>query len=202
VPKAFPSHKRLLAPLWRRWPGLFDVPALCVGAAMPDVIDGVIGAFRGHLGQTLGHSFLGLFVFCIPVGLALWVTWHAVANRLPPLPGSGFAARAWNGARATTLAATPPSGLGDDWGLVLCSLGIGAISHMFFDLISHGGFPWLLPWVGKVRIFPDWWYTRWAELPLPGYHKPHAVGPHLMVWFFLSALGAYLLFRPAFRRRS
>ncbi len=24
-------------------------------------------------------------------------------------------------------------------------------------LISHGHFHWLIPWVRKIAIYPDWW---------------------------------------------
>jgi hypothetical protein len=60
MPLSFPSHQGLIAPLWRRWPAAFDVPALCAGAAMPDVVDGVAATWRGHFGQGIGHSYDGL----------------------------------------------------------------------------------------------------------------------------------------------
>jgi hypothetical protein len=85
------------------------------------------------------------------------------------------------------------------WWFILWSLAVGAFSHLCFDLISHGGFPWLMPWVSKIPIFPDWWYITWTTFSLPGYEEPFAVGPYLTVWLLLSFLGIYLLLRPAFR---
>lgn len=163
---------------------------------MPDVVDGIIGAFHGHFGQTIGHSFVGLGLFCLPGGLILWLALHKAARRVRSARGSGFLARSWNRGLATFLAG---AGTGR-WRRILAGLGLGAFSHMFFDLISHGGFPWLLPWVPKIRIFPDWWYVTWMRLDVPGYREPYPVGPHFIVWLFLGILGAYLLFRPVIRR--
>ena len=42
MPLAFPSHQGLVAPLWRRWPDRYYVLALCIGAAAPDIVDGVL----------------------------------------------------------------------------------------------------------------------------------------------------------------
>ena len=39
MPLAFPSHQGLILPVARRWPAHFDGLALCVGAAMPDVVE-------------------------------------------------------------------------------------------------------------------------------------------------------------------
>ena len=96
MPFAFPSHQGLIAPLWRRWPRAFDIPALSVGAAMPDVVDGLIGAWRGHLGQGLGHSLAGMVFLCVPGGLMLWFGLHAAARRLRPVSRDSFLARSWN----------------------------------------------------------------------------------------------------------
>ena len=69
MPMTIPSHQGFLAPLWRRWPACFDIAALCVGAALPDVVDGLIGLFRGHFGQGFGHSLLGMLLLGLPLGL-------------------------------------------------------------------------------------------------------------------------------------
>lgn len=202
MPFAFPSHQGLVAPLWRRWPNAFDVPALCVGAAMPDVVDGLIGAWRGHLGQGFGHSLVGLAFLCVPGGLIFWFGLHAVVRRLRPVSRGGFLARAWNLGLDAFARGIGPANFAHKWWRILLCLGLGTFSHLFVDLISHGGFPWLLPWVPKMRIFPDWWYITWAHIAVPGYQKPYAIGPHFTVWAFLSALGIYLLFRPAFRTKT
>ncbi len=195
MPLAFPSHQGLIAPLWRRWPQYFDVPAMIVGAAMPDVVDGCVGLVRGHLGQAYGHTILGLFLFCVPGGVLLWFLMHALMRQVPRLSGEGWWAATWNRGIQVFLDAPPAGVFRNHFGILIWSLTLGAFSHMFFDLISHGGFKWFYPWYVNTHPFPDWWYIRWAEIPLPGYKDPHPFGPHLLVWIFLSILGTVLLLR-------
>ena len=199
MPFTFPSHQGLVAPLWRRWPGVFDAPALFIGAAMPDVVDGIAGAFYGYLGHGLGHSLIALPLLCVPGGLALWWLAHIAAQRLPASTRSGFLAHSWNvGLEAIVSTPSPHSGE-VKWGKIGLSLGIGAGSHLFFDLISHGHFTLFYPWATEIRLFPDWWHIAWARLSVPGYQDPYPVGPHLLMWLFLGTLGIYLLFAPVYR---
>ena len=202
MPFAFPSHQGLIAPLWRRWPGLFDVPAIFIAAAMPDVIDGIIGAFRGHLGQGLGHSLIALPLLCIPGGLALWWMTHVIARHLSTSARDGVLARIWNVGLEAVIASPGPGSGRVHWVKVVLSLGAGAFSHLLFDLISHGSFSWFYPWVAKTRLFPSWWHVAWMRLPVPGYREPYPVGPHFLVWLFLGLLGIYLLFAPVFRDKQ
>jgi hypothetical protein len=184
----------LIAPAWRRWPQHFDVAAVCVGSVMPDVVDGIAGPFRGHLGQTVGHSFLGLVFLCVPGGVLLWWASIAAARRMSTKVDTGFYTRAWNVTRETLLDAPKAS-----WRIVIGSLVVGDLSHMFFDVISHGEFPWLFPWFMDLKIYPNWWYTQWAGIATPLYEKPYPVGPHFMVWLALTFLGGYWLVRPILR---
>jgi len=202
MPFAFPSHQGLIAPLWRRWPRFFDMPALCVGAAMPDVVDGIHGAFQGHLGQGAGHSFLGLFAFCLPGGLILWYGLHAVARRAPRPQRPHWFSYAWNtGMQA--IADTPGSGeLRQCWGTVFTSLWIGVFSHVFFDFISHGGTKFLWPWIDRIKVFPNWWNHEWFRMPIPGYTNGYLFSPHFIVWCFLGILGAWMLFKPLVRPKG
>lgn len=205
MPFAFPSHPGLIAPLWRRWPRLFDMPAMCVGAAMPDVVDGAIGIARRHLGQTWGHTLVGMVFLCVPFGVPLWAGLHAFARRAPRAMGEGFWRRAWNmGVNAIAMAPGPSQFL-RIWPLILWSLLVGAFSHLFFDLLSHGekhaGFNWFRPWQVELHLFPDWWSHTWWDMPIPGYPGGYPLAPHFLSWCFFSALGAWLLLRPALRRR-
>lgn len=201
MPFAVPSHMGLVAPLWRRWPQHFDVACMCIGAVMPDVVDGINGAYRGHLGQGIGHSFVGVVAFCVPGGLLLWYLTIFVARRLPPWPAEGFWARCWNLARGAVLDA-PATGnfLAHAW-LVIGSLYVGVLSHLFFDVISHGKCPWCYPWVKKFSMFPAWWETVWFRIPIPFYREAYPFGPHFLCWLALSVLGGYWLLKPAFRKR-
>ncbi len=133
---------------------------------MPDVVDGVIGAVRGRLGQGYGHGLIGMVTACVPAGLLL----H-----------EPIAARWGRGPRRR--------------GVEIASVAVGAFSHLVFDFVSHGNFLWLHPWYVDERFFPDFWYARWLEVPLPFYAEPYPFGPHLLVWLFLSALGAWMFIR-------
>lgn len=190
----FPAHQGFVAPLWRRWPGYFDVAALCVGAALPDLVDGLIGISRGHFGQGLGHSLVGLVVFGLPLGLLVRYLVCRAAGRLTPLRSAGFLAFAWNaGAAAMTEKGVVSRGR------ILAGLLVGALAHLVFDLVSHGHFPWLIPFVPKVAIFPDWWYDEWLRLPLPWKATGRKLGPHATIWVLLSLWGAWLLLAPVWR---
>lgn len=201
MPFAFPSHQGLIAPLWRRWPGLFDVPALFIGAAMPDVVDGIIGAARGHLGQGLGHSLIALPLFCLPGGLVLWWLARVACRNLSLCRCDNFWTRAWN-AGLVSVQAPPAPGTRLRQAVVIgLSMGMGVFSHLLFDLISHGGFVWFYPWMPKTKIFPAWWYIVWTEVSVPGY-KQYAIGPHFLMWIFLGVLGIVLLFYPYLRKEN
>jgi len=197
MPMTFPSHQGFIAPLWRRWPGYFNMAALCVGAAMPDVIDGLIAVFRGHFGQSIGHSLAGMIVLGIPLGFALRILVLRTACRLAPLQNNGFLAYAWNlgiAALAEEGKRIQPS---NNLRIVVTSLIIGIFSHLIFDLISHGHFPWLLPWVPKLKIFPDWWYDTWLRIWSPTRPAGRKIGPHAVIWVLLSVVGIWMLLRPA-----
>ena len=205
MPLTFPSHQGLILPLARRWPRRFDALALCAGAAMPDVVDAIFGLFRGHLGQTYGHTLAGMFLFSWPGGLLL--TWLLVmtaaylskridrARRIQ----SALAGLAYSPAQN---AGTPGARVSRSR-LVFLSLSIwvGALSHLLFDFVSHGNCLWLYPLLGNSRIFPEWWYASWFEIPVPFYEETYPFGPHLVVWIGLTVVGALLFFGPVLRRR-
>ena len=201
MPPTFPSHQGLVAPLWRRWPHLFDAPALFIGAAMPDVVDGVIGVLTGRLAQGWGHSLFALPLLCVPGGLLLWWLSRRAAGRLPAARGMGLPARSWN----VGLFALRKDGGGQTESVsraaVLYSLALGSFSHLAIDLVSHGDFRWFYPfWVSR-NIFPDWWHIAWYRSPLPIY-RDYPLGPHFAMWVLLGGLGAWLLFRPLLRDKT
>ncbi|MDD4872404.1 MAG: DUF4184 family protein [Kiritimatiellae bacterium] len=199
MPMTFPSHQGLIAPLWRRWPDRFNITALCVGAAMPDIVDGVIGIFRGHFGQGIGHSFLGLAVLGIPMGFALHTLVCRTVFRLTPLQNKGFLAYAWNLGVSTLVEEEKKNRHDSRRYLIIISLILGAFSHLIFDLVSHGHFPWLIPWIPKIPIFPDWWYETWLRIWLPWKPAGRKIGPHAAVWVALSIVGIWMLLCPAVR---
>jgi hypothetical protein len=112
--------------------------ALIVGSMTPDM-----SYFTPlDIDRAATHSLAGLFWFCMPVGLAGYVVFHAllrpvscyllplsVQDRLPQLPGSSW---------------LPPSPI---WA-VLLSLMVGAATHVLWDAFTHvDGF--------VVRVYPS-----------------------------------------------
>src|SRR3954447_3918753 len=137
MPLAFPSHQGLILPVARRWPAYFDGLALCVGATMPDVVDGLAGFVRGHMGQWYGHSLIGVFGFCWPGGLlitALLVSVHRWGR------GRSLAPAKWRSVLSRAIGWQPPQAvvrpaLLARSRLLLWSLSVlvGALSHILFD---------------------------------------------------------------------
>jgi hypothetical protein len=174
MPLAIPSHVGLVAPLWRRWPRIFDTAALCLGAVLPDVVDGAIGVGRGHLGQGIGHSLIGMVLLCLPLGLLARSALHTLApRRVPPSAGRR--------------------------GPVVLSVVIGTASHVLSDFVSHDGGPLLHP-LPRWQPFPAWWSDPWFFMPVPGYPGGYPFAPHFVVWCVISVLGVWLLVRPVGRR--
>ena len=203
MPLSYPSHQGLIAPLWRRWPNAFDMPALCVGATMPDVVDGLFAFYRGHLGQTWGHTLLGMVFLCIPLGVVVWVGLHYFSRNVPRSPGKRFLSRFWNWGNDAIAASPGPETLLQRWRIVLGSLTVGAFSHLFFDVISHGrkhaGFQWFRPLEVQLDIYPEWWNHTWFLMPVPGYGDGYPFAPHFLVWCVLNVVGIVMLCWPAWR---
>jgi hypothetical protein len=182
MPITFPSHPGLILPLWSRYPRRIDAVALSVGALAPDLVDASGYFFNGTLGQWIGHSLAGLVLFCVPIGLLLTM----LARRI----GRG---RAW----LSRLEEGAPEGLTAPQRQVRAAIGVlaGGLSHIFFDFISHGNFLLFYPWHEDPRWFPELWYHRWGEVPIPLYRTPFAIAPHSLVWGVLSILGIVLFVR-------
>ncbi len=176
MPLTFPSHQGLILPIWRRFPDRIDGVALCVGAAMPDIVDAAAWPIRGELGQWLGHSLLGVVV-CVPAGLAL--AW--LARRIVP---QKVVSRLDEGAPASPGFAR--AGL---------SVAMGALSHVVFDFITHGNFLLLWPWYRNDHTFPSWWYHACGSIPLPVYREPYPFAPHTVAWIALTIIGAVVFVR-------
>lgn len=187
MPFGFPSHQGLIAPLYRRWPDRFSVLGLWVGAIVPDIIDGAASlALRGHPGQWIAHSILGLMIVCVPIGLP--ITWLV----------RGLARASSRSSRAT------PKRLGvwlvgvdnaKTWPTEALSVWIGAISHVLFDLFTHEHSKLLWPWLQED---PPWfgaaWTATWFRVSPPGY-PDYSIGPHFVAWTLLSIGGAVMFFR-------
>ena len=206
MPLIFPSHQGLILPLARRWPRHFDVPALCIGAAMPDVVDGILGLYRGHLGQWYGHTLIGTVVFCLPGGIFLtWllmITATYLSHRFAPVRSLHQALSNLDHSSAFRVEAPLSGWMRNRLVFMSMSLLVGALSHLLWDFVSHGNCLWLYPVHENIQVFPSWWYTVWFEIPIPFYVDPYPFGPHLISWIVLSLLGALLFFGPVPRTRK
>ena len=188
MPPTFPSHQGLVVPLWRRFPDHFNVLALYVGAATPDVVDASLAPLKGSLGQWYGHTLLGSFVLCIPYGLAL--------TGLLLVLGGKLATTSWGRwvGNGIVSSYTFPSGCSRArrWRLLVWSVWIGALTHDLVDFITHKKMIFFYPWYVNRDFFPEWWTREWFTIWLPGYREPYSAGWHLVSWVAFGILGILL----------
>lgn len=187
-----PSHQGLLAPLWRRWPERFNILALCIGAGMPDAFDGAAGLLiRGHLGQWYGHTLWGMHLLCVPLGLLLipLSLWVAAWLQKPERNSAAIKVGEWISSGDSSPSHLSKIGL---LFFLTFSMWVGVVSHVFFDLISHQYFELLSPWITGFNPIPEWWRSTWFTVSPPGYTN-YSIGPHFMMWLFLSGLGIALI---------
>lgn len=155
---------------------LFSAPALIIGAMAPDFEF----VFRLRPTNVYGHSALGLFWFCLPVGLAvLWIYrryWRAQLKRFFPQLTADTSAPARDA----------------------LSILAGALSHVGWDAFTHGD-RWgaaLLP-ILRVRVALPFGYSMLVHNILQ--HLSTVTGLFLLA--FLIARGA-LSKDPLWWRRS
>lgn len=114
------AHPAAVLPLGRRLP----LAALVVGSMAPDLVYFLLLA----RGERFGHTLPGLFVFCIPAGLALlWSVDHVLRRPMLALGPDGLRAR---------LPATPPA---RPLGVTVFAIWIAAVTHAVWDAFTHGG---------------------------------------------------------------
>ena len=102
--------------------------ALVVGSLAPDFRYFLNLAPRSHF----GHSFKGIFIVCLPVGLAvLWVF-----QKLMKLPLISLAPRSQQQRLAALAKPFCWGGVGR-FALIVASLLVGAISHLAWDAFTH-----------------------------------------------------------------
>jgi len=125
------SHPAAIIPFHRYVSTYTSVAALVIGSMSPDFVYflplGVKGPFS--------HSLQGLFLFCLPAGLFVYVLFYlllrqplhalmpqAIASRLTPQPE-------WRPRSLPKLF------------LIACSVVIGAATHIGWDAFTHAGSP-------------------------------------------------------------
>jgi hypothetical protein len=130
MPLTFLSHQAIVLPIKIKAPNVTSGTALVLGSMSPDVEY----FLNGYPTGTISHTWLGLFIFCLPVTLALyWVVTRIVAAPLAAhLPdGGNFRLRDY------ALVARPRGDV-RHWGIVGVSSLIGAASHIVLDRLSGG----------------------------------------------------------------
>ena len=145
------AHPAAVVPLARVLSKRVVFSALVIGSMTPDFAYLVPGLTRGP-----SHSVGGLFWFCLPMGLAVYLVFHLVLKR----PLAAALPRTPREAVAPVVARTP--GLPPArWLTVLLCLLLGALTHVTWDLFTHPGpivraFPLLaenLGTVGWYRVY-------------------------------------------------
>ena len=132
------SHVAAVVPFSRpltRW-GLLS--ATVIGSMVPDF--GFFMPWRPARMET--HSLIGLFTFCLPVGLAtFWIFQLLVKPAVMELLPNGAYLR-WRGFAA-------PAGIGSvkQWLWAACGVFAGALTHLVWDAFTHEG-------ARGVRMFP------------------------------------------------
>jgi hypothetical protein len=130
MPLTFLSHQAVVLPIKIRAPQRSSGTALVLGSISPDVEY----FLNGYPIGTVGHTWTGLFTFCVPVTLALyWVVTRIIAEPLAAhLPEGGeFHLRDYALVRRQP---TEPR----YWGIVALSALVGATSHVVLDRLSGG----------------------------------------------------------------
>jgi hypothetical protein len=148
------SHPAAVAPLWPVARRLrLPLAALVVGAMAPDV------EFFLYLRPEarLSHSAAGLLTFCLPTGLLVYLVWEFAARdpirslltlpRSAPSEPDGWRRWTW-------------------WARVVAALLLGAVTHLAWDGVTHGGY---------------WGAERWPSLRAPAFQ----VGGRAVPWFNL-----------------
>jgi membrane-bound metal-dependent hydrolase YbcI (DUF457 family) len=146
------AHSVTARPIARLTGGRLVVPALAVGAMAPDF------EYLAHLSatRTIGHTFPGVFLLCLPAGLVALLLWYRLLG--PVLaqllrPGTGGLTAGWGEAS--------PFGTPGRLALVCLSIVIGSFSHIAWDSFTHQGGAVVSLWSGfRHRIGPG---------PLPVY---------------------------------
>lgn len=155
------SHPAAVLPLARlpRW--LLVPSALAIGSMAPDFWY-VLPGFG--FDRDSGHNLHGIFHFCLPASLALWVAWRlllgpSLTRLLPSAPRKRLAGRLhrWQ--------------ISDLWAAPV-SLILGALTHVAWDRLAHDNHSELLPLPdGRLHLLghqPELWKVLQAGSSILG----------------------------------
>jgi len=118
------SHAAAVLPIHRWTRHQLPLTALMIGSMAPD-----FGYFFSHdFNRQLTHSFTGLFIFCLPMGLLVWLFYVAFLEKATIT----LLSDRWHTRFAHTDAITP--------GLVAraaIAIILGAATHLLWDAFTH-----------------------------------------------------------------
>jgi hypothetical protein len=128
VPFPLLAHQAPVLPLklWRS--GVFSAVALCAGSIVPD-----LEYVRRPVQAGIGHSFLGQFVFCLPLSVA--ITWLVARFVGPALASTLPRSARWRFEDLGRVAS--PFSSRQRFGMVAVSALVGSFSHVLLDAFTH-----------------------------------------------------------------
>lgn len=142
------SHAAAVLPLQK---SRLPLAALMIGSMSPDFSYFV----PGDPGRVFTHSFAGIFWFCWPISLAIWLLFVRVLERptFALLPDS-WHARFVPSERKITLSALA---------LASAAVILGAATHIIWDSFTHRGTAVVdaLPGLHAVAFHANGWRVRW-----------------------------------------
>jgi hypothetical protein len=152
------SHAAVVLPFSRilnRWRLL---SAAVIGAMVPDF--GLFFPWPVYRFET--HSTVGLFSFCLPVGLASYWIFQGLIKTpmLEVLPDGAYA-------RWRRFASPADLGSVRQWILAACGVFAGAVSHLVWDAFTHFG-------ARGARMIP------WLDDPVVDIGNHHVLGARLL----------------------
>ena len=119
------SHAAAALPVHRLSKGRLPLPALMIGAMSPDFA--YLVSFAANRMQT--HTLAGLFTFCLPVGLAVWLLYVCVLEQ----PTVALLPDPW---RSHFTRNPEPISLRALW-FVSVGIVVGAMTHITWDAFTH-----------------------------------------------------------------
>src|SRR5215212_1569962 len=118
------SHAAAVLPIYRLGQHQLPLTALMVGSMAPDF--GYFFSFEAS--RALTHSFAGLFIFALPVGMFVWLFYVAVLEKATIT----LLSDRWHTRFAHTGAITPSLVASAAVAIIL-----GAVTHLLWDAFTH-----------------------------------------------------------------
>jgi membrane-bound metal-dependent hydrolase YbcI (DUF457 family) len=197
------SHAAAVLPLHRWSKRSLPLAALMVGSMAPDF--GYIFSYQAS--RALTHSFAGLFVFCLPVGLIVWLFYVAVLEKATIT----LLSDRWHTRFAHTEAVT-----GSLIVRACIAILLGAATHLLWDSFTHRGtfvtnsiallkgptpgFAWLpvyhlLHFLSSVvgLVILGYWMRHLQRQPARSRVRPYQVGEQAMAIARWSLVAAFVL---------